>query len=92
MKSRTWDTLNATAEEHKNYLCSVCGSDGGLRFTTGLSGRKKKNNSGFWQSLRQTGGGGGNAGLSPGHVNVVHSNQNVGFFFYYFKLLCPEKI
>lgn len=42
MKSRTWDTLNATAEENKNYPCSVCGSDGGLRFTTGLSGKKKK--------------------------------------------------
>lgn len=34
MKSRTWETLNT--------LCSVCGSDGGLRFTTGLSGKKKK--------------------------------------------------
>lgn len=85
MKSRTWETLNATAEENKNYPCSVCGSDGGLRFTTGLSGRKKKKtNSGFWQSLLQTGGGGGNAGLSPGHVNAVHSNQNMGFFFLLF--------
>ena len=54
--------------------------------------KKIKANSGLWQSLRQPGEGGGNAGLSPGHVNVVHSNQNVGFFFYYFKLLCPEKI
>lgn len=33
MKSITWETLNATAEGDKNYLCSVCGSDGGLRFT-----------------------------------------------------------
>lgn len=49
-----------------------------------LEEKKKKNNSGFWQSLLQTGGGGGNAGLSPGHVNVVHSNQNVEFFFLLF--------
>lgn len=38
MKSRTWEIVNATAEENKNYLGSVCGADGGLRFTTGLSG------------------------------------------------------
>lgn len=47
-------------------------------------GKKKQTNSGLWQSLCQTGEGGGNAGLSPGHVNVVHSNQNVGVFFLLF--------
>lgn len=51
----------------------MCGSDGCLSFTTGLS---VENTGSHYARL---GRGEGDASLSPGHVNVFHLDQNVVF-------------